>query len=274
MTNTRLTSEQVEELAWDLIRQGIAPGHDNLLEQVQKKVDELLNPPERSSGMVRSYTRADGKTGNQEVVHLVLWRLMRAGVIEPGTAERDSISYRNTRLVKGASSDPLPADPRFLDNLKQDGIDDVSLHYVRESVRCLNAGAYSAAVAMVGVASESVVESLIETFSTSIFATADLKKKLAKTWHIKKRYELFEEAFAPHERTMLREARVSDGSTKFLAAAVEAIRLDRNKAGHPSGQMFEAGTVQAYLLLFRSNFGKIRVLREYIEGQNQQTTQA
>lgn len=262
----KLSDDEIERLAWDMVRSGTAPDHGRLAEAIQKEVDRRLNPPSAPNEMHRSFTRVDAGPVNQPGAHRVLWTLMRAGVIQPGTSSTGpSLSYSSTTLVKGPATDPLPADPRFLDRLVQEGLDEIGQHYIREAVRCLNAEAFTAAVAMIGVASEHVATSLIEAYAASSFAAPTLRAKLAKTWQIKALWDEFEKDFAPKEKQILKDANVSDGSSKFLAAIIEAIRLDRNDAGHPSGETFEADEVQAHLLFFRTSLGKCRELTVYLQ---------
>lgn len=262
----RLSQAEIEAAAWRMVRQGRAPSERSLQEWISEEVHKRINS-NQSSGGFTSYTRTDTGPGHQQVVRDVLWGLVLARVIRPGTySQGHSLSWDETSLCGPDGADPLPVDPTFLTGLTSAGLSEAVLFYVRHAVRALSASP-TAAMSMLGNANELLIDELILAFSASSFATPDLRPKLLKQWQISQRFKLFKAEFDSQAKQILRNAGVSDGSDTFIAGVFEHIRLDRNEAGHPSGREFEHDEVQGNLLLFRVYARRCHSLICYLESQ-------
>lgn len=147
----------------------------------------------------------------------------------------------------------LPYDPEgYVKALKEKvpNIDDITLAYIGESIAAYNRRQLLSATLTLGVASENLMLLLIEAYLNWI---KDKKRKATFKNKIKDRfiytqYKEFKLEFVNDIKNLPKELQ-GDWET-YLDGMFNFIRLNRNRAGHPTGKKLNAKIVYANLQIF------------------------
>lgn len=163
--------------------------------------------------------------------------------------------YTITEYGKEAllQEDWLPYDPEgYLSALKTKvpTIDEITLTYIGESVAAYNRRNLLSATITMGVASENLMLTLIETYANwikDVKRKADFQKRIDGRF-ISTQYKEFKKEFTNDIQTLPKDIQVNWET--YLDGIFNFIRLNRNDAGHPTGKQFDAKTVYANLQVF------------------------
>lgn len=207
-----------------------------------------------------------------------IWGLVGEGLvyIDPAGQGRASswdnwlwkLSATGIQAATGGSWEPR--DPEgFLKRLRQRAptLDDAALVYMREALRSFNARCYLASSVMTGVAAEQVFGRLSSAYVGSQGSPSALATKLENPKaSYNQRFEELRKRLAPI-RDELPEGL---GDNLTLDAVADLLRITRNAAGHPSGELIDEDTAYTHLQMAGRFLAKMTELAEHFEGQGRQ----
>ncbi|MDQ7829321.1 MAG: hypothetical protein QN158_01890 [Armatimonadota bacterium] len=165
---------------------------------------------------------------------------------------------------------PVPYDPdRYLAAAQQrlPTLPPLVLDVLRESVAAFHRGLIRASALLLGVASELLMLELTEAFLATLPEAE--RRSLSEWWAEKSlyaRYRLFREAFEARREALALPDSVSKDIDAILDLVFNAVRLQRNEAGHPTGAplnpVLMAATLQVFLEYAERITGLIAFLRQ------------
>src|SRR5262245_25963698 len=122
-----IPSDEIEGRAWELIRAGEAPTMTALIEWADTEVNKRENAPPSPGQMAWTRSVRDASLEYYKPVQAVLWKLVEARVLIPGRCNPvpgHAVGWDGTQISPGARgvSEPLPADPKYMDRVRQYGI--------------------------------------------------------------------------------------------------------------------------------------------------------
>lgn len=162
----------------------------------------------------------------------------------------------------------MPYDPDgYIQKVKAviQGIDDITVKYLSESIHVFNRQAPVSATIVLGIASEQIMLLLIEAYATALQNNEkdNLLKKI-KGKFIQTKYEEFKKSFDNHHNAVPPE--IKQDIDTAIDSTFRFIKMLRNEQGHPTIVDADKDTVYAELQRFphhaRRMFGLIRWLRE------------
>ena len=211
---------------------------------------------------------------DQLVVQELIWEFIIQGILTPGTVNGESNLpfIRLTEYGKQCVNEQrvLPHDyERYLDQVKNViGTDDsIFTLYIEESVQAFLKGLYLSAVVNLGVASERLIEQLIDAYR---FTLHDVSKEVKfdeamnKARHASKKFDELYKRLELQKPQMPNELTENLEMVRYLA---ELIRKERNDGGHPTGRRFTRDEAMVLLLTFPSHLRVIAALRNWLKGQ-------
>lgn len=192
------------------------------------------------------------------VAREIVQELINAGFLYPGTSQDQNSGYpwlTITQYGKDAflQEDWLPYDPEgYVKELKAkvSMIDDVTLVYIGEAVAAYNQRHLLSATITIGVASENLMLLLIEAYLNWFKdpkQKASFQKKITDRF-VYTQYKEFKKEFVLDEKSLPKELQRDWGI--YLDTMFNFIRLNRNSAGHPTGEQFDANVAYANLQIF------------------------
>lgn len=194
------------------------------------------------------------------IVREIIQELENNGVIYEGQAggQGDMSNYPWFTITEHGKDvilkeDWLPYDPDgYLKSLKEKvpELDDISFVYIGESISAFNRRHLLSATITLGVASENLMLSLIESYLNWIknpLRKEKFEKAINNKW-ISTQYKEFKQEFKLDINQLPKEIQ-SDWET-YLDGIFNFIRLNRNDAGHPTGKEMNAKIVYASLQIF------------------------
>lgn len=205
-------------------------------------------------------------------VHEALWGLVGEGLayLDPSGQGSGTDNWRwrpsaaGIAAAAGGSWEPRDVDG-YLKRLRahRPHVDDVAIAYVSEALRAFNARCYLATSVMLGVASESVINSL----GRAIVAVrgekaAQLAKLLnSSTSRLAKQFD--------EMRKQLTQMDLPDGLTDTLTldAVADLLRISRNNVGHPTGVAVDEDTAYTHLQMAARYLQKMTTLQAHLEAQ-------
>ena len=189
----------------------------------------------------------------------LIWELMVRGILTPG-GDATYIDFQVLKLTESGrkflevetqvpESDPGKYVERLIEQVGGP-IDEIVQMYVRESLVTFLTGSYIAATVLLSVASERLLDHLIEEFSKASEAKTGKPGFEAK---VKRAGRSTKERFDTL-RTDLQKAELPPAMAETvdmqLSGLYTLIRYARNDDGQPSGREFDRDTAHAGLLLF------------------------
>lgn len=162
----------------------------------------------------------------------------------------------------------LPYDPDgFVRELQNQvpSLDGITLMYLRESISTYNSEYLLSSTITLGVASEHIMLTLIEAFSESISdpsAKQAFKRRIAEKSIYKKHEEFRREL--DNYKTNLPQSLTRDLEV-YLDQIFQFIRINRNQAGHPTGQAAGKKVAYSNLQIFAEYSKRIIELIEYFD---------
>jgi hypothetical protein len=190
----------------------------------------------------------------------IIQELENSGFIYEGTHSMGSgmssypyytiTEYGKEALLK---DDWLPYDPDgYLKALKLrvPAMDDITLTYIGEAVSAYNRHHLLSATITLGVASENLMLTLIETYANWIpdaVRKQNFQNRIEGKF-ISKQYKEFKQEFLIDVRSLSKDTQANWET--YLDGIFNFIRLNRNDAGHPTGKQFDAKIVYANLQVF------------------------
>ena len=231
-------------------------------ESLRQVVLEALRSQPRTQfsgvkGRVRNLV-ADYDTEYDLLLHEILWELLVQGVLAPGMNSSNldfpyiHVTDYGMRLLESGGEAPSEVDD-YLEKLEADlplPLDELARTYIQEARLANQAEANIAAMTMLGIATETLVDLVFlamgstlndqekrnSYFSYLAKIRSDLRKKFAFL-----RTELYSWDFSEEIRT---------GIDLHLSALYYLMRLTRNEVGMPEGTPIDDETVKANFLLF------------------------
>ncbi len=199
-----------------------------------------------------------------------LWGLVADGLVYLDPAGQGSstdnwrwkLSAVGRQVVSGGPWEPR--DPEgYIRRLRRDvpDLDPLALRYVEEALRAFNARCYLASSVMLGVAAEQVFAGLAAAFVEADASRAgQLGKLLANprsTYFA--RFQEFRRRLEPRRPDLPED--LADVLT--LDAVGDLLRITRNAAGHPSGQIIDEHTARTHLQMAALYLRKMTALGQY-----------
>jgi len=178
----------------------------------------------------------------QGFVTQTLWELIIQGILTPtnldgGTGGWPSVSFTEYGKRAITAERPAPYDPTaFLAQFPDESTDSIVRFYVEEALGCFRANRYTAAVVMLGAASEKLFDLLLDAFSISL-ASEIQRENLArrtKDRSITVRYRELRQRLDPKIDQL--PDRFHGNFDTNLTSIFNLIRQERNDSGHPTGR--------------------------------------
>lgn len=161
----------------------------------------------------------------------------------------------------------IPYDPDgYIEHFKAEvpQVDDLTLAYISESIATYNLGKLLSATITLGAASENIILSLIEVYTDALQdqdARDKFKRSISRVG-IYKKFELFKEEIDSRKRSI--PAHLWQDFLPELEAVFNFIRINRNAAGHPSGQAITKTVLAANFQIFAAYSKKLFDLMDYL----------
>jgi hypothetical protein len=250
-----MTREEIRNKVLELLKTqvGLIQAEPYKLQQFQLSRIYALFPPEQN---VPNWQIEQIHSIAREIIQ----ELENSGFIYDGTPTLGSGMssypfYTITEYGKEAllQEDWLPYDPDgYLKALKTKvpDIDDITLTYIGEAVAAYNRRHLLSATITLGVASENLMLTLIETYADWIpdpVRKQNFQNRIEGKF-ISKQYKEFKQEFLIDVRTLSKD--IQANWETYLDGIFNFIRLNRNDAGHPTGKQFDAKIVYANLQVF------------------------
>lgn len=169
------------------------------------------------------------------------------------------------------NEDWLPYDPDgYIKELKSriPEIDDITLIYIKESVSAYNRRLLISASITLGIASENLMLNLIEAYSDWISEKEkkeSFRKKIDNKYQFYKKYEVFKKELTNDKKKIPKEF-IKNIDT-ILDGIFNFIRINRNAAGHPTGEKNSAKLIYSNLQIFSEYSKSIIQLVEYFKSK-------
>lgn len=202
----------------------------------------------------------------------LFWELIIQGIITPGSdwSNPNLPFFRVTDYGKRCLQDNsvLPHDYGTYLQAIQDATastDAIFLLYLAESVQAFNKGLYISSVVNLGVASERLIELLIDAFRDALSSASNKTKfdeALKKVYHIAYQFEEL------YKRLVTYEDKYPDNifqGLDMLKILVDIIRRERNDGGHPTGRKFEREETLVLLIAFQPHYKFIITLLTWLK---------
>lgn len=162
----------------------------------------------------------------------------------------------------------LPYDPEgYLDELKKHipSLDSVTFAYISEAIVTYNRRLLLSSTITLGAASENLILILIDSYAMWI---SDMKRKKSferkiDSVGIYKKFEEFKKEVQKDIKTIPKD--LTRDLDTYLDTIFNFIRLNRNKAGHPTGKELSAKTVYSNLQIFAEYASAIFTLIEFFK---------
>lgn len=205
------------------------------------------------------------------IIREIIHELTISGILYPGLPGDPQSGYPWLTITEHgknvlAEEEWFPYDPEgYVCLLKErvPNLDDVTLAYIGEAVNSFNMRCLLSATLTLGVASENLMLLLIESY-TSWISDSNRKSKFEgkiQDKFIYAKYKEFKEEFGRDIKILPKELQ-GDWET-YLEGIFNFIRLNRNKAGHPTGKKLDAKVVYASLQIFAEYTNYVFCLIDY-----------
>lgn len=180
-------------------------------------------------------------------IYEVFYILLNRGIIAPGAIGNYGPNLPNFHVTEYGfkclhETDILPYDNEgYLNKLSEiENLDKWIKFYIEQSLECFNSYCYEAALIMVGLANEVIMENLINNYLNYLkikdpTKESDMKEKINSSMPISAKYLKYQ--------TSLKESMRSDSKLKELSKYLDQlandtfmsyVRLTRNELSHPS----------------------------------------
>lgn len=238
---------------------------DNLFEMVERmavsrnliKEDVHIS---KSAWGSQKQNLCEGYTTNFKIKEIeILWEVfylfLNSNIIAPGWYGKHPnlpffhITEHGLECIN--KKDILPYDvDGYVNKLRSiEGLDEWVEFYTLEAMRCYNSNCYNASIAMIGLASEALVEIIVHEFSTLLGKTRYnyeaknslqignrtikqcFDKKISESTKISKTYEIFMEFFKGIKNIQRELSDIMDLSA--MNSFFTFLRLNRNEVSHP-----------------------------------------
>lgn len=206
-----------------------------------------------------------------EKVRELFWAFIIQGVIIPGMNANNpnlpffSVTEYGQKVVD--SPDPVPHDPdgyiAHLDEVAPN-LNPIAKSYIAEGLECFQRATYTAAVVMLGVASERLILDLADSVANKLTGKErdNLARKLSGT-RITVAYEETMKRLRPRLGGL--PDSLSDGFEGLINGVFNVIRRHRNEAGHPSGDTVDRLTALGLFSSFPLYCGRVSKVIEHID---------
>lgn len=197
----------------------------------------------------------------------VFWGLFREGIITLGANDLNPNFpwYRVSEFGRQLLNNQ---DPYFFTDVSDyermiksavPAIDDVALLYAKEAVQTFKIGSLLSSSVMIGVASEHIFNTVLDTVETNPAWSTEFAKPIRET-RILPRLVDFKKVL--DSKVTLTPAIKEDLETRFMGI-ISLIRTFRNDAGHPTGKILDRQQAYINLQLFVPYAGKLYQLLEF-----------
>lgn len=149
-------------------------------------------------------------------------------------------------------------------------IDQLTLAYISESIATYNLNQLLSSTITLGAASENIILMLIETYASALQnsqARVSFNRSVSRVG-IYKKFDLLKVSLDSHKHQIPHQ--IWQDLLPELEAIFNFIRINRNSAGHPSGQATDKNNLTANFQIFTSYSKKLFDLIDYL--QNNQLT--
>ena len=214
--------------------------------------------------MPSSLSRSD-----QDTFREIFWDLFREGIITLGTSKGQpefpwfTVTKRGWAIAEHQRPywfhDVITYESAVLQEIPD--IDLATLAYLRESMQAYLSGCVLSATVMLGVATESSFERLLETIKENEDERSRFKKCLSERG-IYRRLNAFGKAIQDHSKL---PRNLAEGLDIQITSTVNLIRQFRNDSGHPTGKTISRQQCYTLLHLFIPCCKKIYELIDHFQ---------
>lgn len=241
-----MTKENLRSVVWDAVRTDEWESLSDLHMRIKERAEEQNIPFEDEREL-------------EAVANQLIWELMVRGVLSPGgdatylDFQVLKLTETGKKILKIERHIPETDPGKFIERITEQvnrPIDEIVKIYLRESVLTLMTGYHVATTVMLSVASERLLDILIDEYSK-----ASERKTGKETFanKIRRAGRSTKERFDTL-RTDLQKADLPPDMVETvdmqLSGLYTLIRYGRNDEGAPSGRAFDQDTAHAGLLLF------------------------
>jgi hypothetical protein len=188
----------------------------------------------------------------------IIWDLIIEGVVRPGPLDGGTqslphfhLSEYGRRKLKDHPESPYDPD-RYLGRLKArlPDLDPAIVAYLTESLRAFRIDCLLSSTITLGCASEKAILLLLEAYTDALAAPkGDTFRKRIEGKVIKTQFDEFSKMAESHLKGLLpREIR--ENLDISLTSIFAKLRVHRNAAGHPTGQVLDREQAYAHLMVF------------------------
>ncbi len=201
----------------------------------------------------------------------VMWQLIIQGVITVGQNSNNPYlpKFRITDYGRKVSEEErfIPHDPTNylseLNSLDCGLLDEITISYIEESLRCFHSGCSIASVLLLGIAAESIFLRLCRTIQDSLPNDSD-KKKLDEKIPVKTKHRWIVKRIESLPNKTKKEL-LPESLDTTLTSLWDLIRKQRNDLGHPQESPPKINREQAfvYFRLFPQFVTDLKKLEEF-----------
>jgi hypothetical protein len=207
---------------------------------------------------------------DKELFLEVFWGLFREGVITIGKDDQNRefpffrVSRHGEKILENQSTyfvhDVSSYERRITKRVSD--IDDITLLYLKESLQSFRSGGILSATVMLGVATEHVFMTLLDTIEQNPEASETYRNVFDKRGILRK-FNKFRNIL-DHNKDEL-DSEIKEDLDTHLSGVLSIIRTFRNESGHPSGKIIEREECYVLLNLFIPYCKKVYQLIDHFE---------
>jgi len=216
--------------------------------------------------------------GNKEKLRVIFWSFVFQGIIVLGDPIHPNESYPwffvsayGKKCVNEGSIIPHDED-QYLNSIRKNilNIDETIMIYIAESVKAFNYNLNISSVIALGASSEKAFlileQAYIEYLTKSNPGQAVKYEKHTMKMSLKQKFEEFKKVL-PNIIVQYKTKNKDHEYLEFIVSTfLNIFRLNRNEAGHPSGQIIEREIVYSNLLAFPSYCKAVYKLINFFKG--------
>jgi len=290
-----LDMDVVRTLVWEILKECVNDDTVSTQRLIPKDEDPLFisfvlgavhdMAAKRGIGsIVRRQRDARYTTSSHRAIGEALWELVRYGILVPTSMEeghseqtRHAGAFYFTVYGRKAIRlhTPIPSDPHgYINRLTQKipNINHIVLRYARESINGYNSGLLLSATITIGAAAEKSILLLIDAYSKYLPESECNKlKQSTDNRPIKRKFEAFVKSFNGYRGVIEKDKEykgIVDSVDIFITGIFDLLRVNRNDAGHPTGNDLSKDEVFVLLQLFITYVERVYELIRYFEARS------
>jgi hypothetical protein len=270
--------EEIRSAAVDILAGRESYGRDiNQYQTLMNAVADVLEKRsgDGSGGRSRSTfnsfsSSANLSRGEKSHFQEVFWDLFRQGVITLGVDDQNRefpffrVSRYGERILQNQSTYFVHDVSSYEKRIKKEvpEIDDLTLLYLKESLQAFRSDLILSSTVMLGVATEHVFMTLLETIEQHPEASGTYRNVFTQRGILRK-FNKFRNILDQNQSEL--DSEVKEDLDTHLSGILSVIRVFRNESGHPTGKIVEREQCYVLLNLFIPYCSKVYQLIEHFK---------